>query len=169
MFVLCLMFIFCSLLEPFIFLVSRIKWGSISRTISSISSPFLKLSAEFAIKLNPRYPDAHHNLANIYRAQGKNEESIELYLRAIELNPALWQSHQNLGAIYYDLGEFDKSIEHNLKSIEINPQNLNGYLNLGVLYLQTGDKTKAEKYFSRVLHFDPENQMAQQGLLELKK
>lgn len=83
-----------------------------------------------AIKLQPGYADAYHNLANIQTAlylKENKEEYLKLainnYLLAIKFNPLLWQSHQNLGFIYFHLKEFDKATEQLGKAIEINPNN----------------------------------------------
>ena len=114
-----------------------------------------------AIKLQPGYADAYHNLANIQTAlylKENKEEYLKLainnYLLAIKYNPLLWQSHRNLGIIYFNLREFGKAAEELGKAIEINPSNLE---------LQY----EAKEIFADILRVDPTNQAASEILKQI--
>ena len=49
-----------------------------------------------AIKLNPDYAQAYHNLGVALVAEGKYEEAISHFKMAIKLNPDLSMAHNNL-------------------------------------------------------------------------
>lgn len=49
-----------------------------------------------AIKLSDTYPQTHHNLANILRTQGKEEEAIKEYKKALKIDPNFIFSYKKL-------------------------------------------------------------------------
>ena len=124
-----------------------------------------------AIKFDPGYADAYHNLGNAQfgLAQKTNspdlyKEAAQNYLSAIKYNPRLWQSYQNLGVIYFNNGSLDKAIEYTAKASEINSGDINLKINLGALYLKSGNTQKARGVFEMILKADPTNQKVQQIL-----
>jgi len=60
-----------------------------------------------AIALDPKLPEAHLQLANLYSDQKKYAESVPEYLRARELNPDLAVVHYRLAQAYVRVGEKD--------------------------------------------------------------
>jgi len=60
-----------------------------------------------AIALDPRLPEAHLQLANLYSDQKKYAESIPEYLQARELNPDMADVHYRLAQAYVRIGEKD--------------------------------------------------------------
>ena len=50
-----------------------------------------------AIKIKPDYADAHYNLGNALRREGKNSEAISHYKMAIKINPDYADAYNNLG------------------------------------------------------------------------
>jgi len=54
----------------------------------------------------PNYAEAHNNLGNILKEQGKLKEAIACYRRALELNPKFAKVHLNLGDALKESGDF---------------------------------------------------------------
>jgi predicted O-linked N-acetylglucosamine transferase (SPINDLY family) len=74
-----------------------------------------------AIKINPRYSDAHYNLGNAYRAIGNVDEAILSFKAAISCSHAAYKSHFNLATIYQERGERELAIDHYKRSLQIKP------------------------------------------------
>ena len=53
-----------------------------------------------AIALKPDYAEAHNNLGNILKEQGKLDESEACFRQAIELKPDFAEAHSNLLFLY---------------------------------------------------------------------
>ncbi|MFQ5443217.1 MAG: tetratricopeptide repeat protein [Nitrospinales bacterium] len=70
-----------------------------------------------AIKIDNTLSTAHYNLANIFVATGKTDESISEYKLAIKLNPLEPDYHRNLGFAYalQQNGEMAKKKYEDLK------------------------------------------------------
>ena len=61
-----------------------------------------------AVELNPNYAEAHNNLGNALRDQGKLDEAIARYRRAVELKPDYAEAHGNLGKALMERGSRTK-------------------------------------------------------------
>jgi tetratricopeptide (TPR) repeat protein len=61
--------------------------------------------------LDPRFPDAHVQLANLYASQQKVAEAIREYQRAIQLQPEVADTHYRLAQLYARIGEKTRAQE----------------------------------------------------------
>ena len=59
--------------------------------------------------LDPKNPDAHVQLGNLYADQHDYAKSVPEYVRALELNPNLPDAHYRLGQDYVHLGQKDRA------------------------------------------------------------
>tara|TARA_B100001057_G_C22858417_1_gene953532 strand:+ start:117 stop:1658 length:1542 start_codon:yes stop_codon:yes gene_type:complete len=74
------------------------------------------------LEKEPYNTSALLNFGNLKFTLNKNEEALELLLKALETNDKLIPIHLNLAIVYQSLGNFKKAIEH-LKTInEIDPK-----------------------------------------------
>ncbi|MGH9501278.1 MAG: tetratricopeptide repeat protein [Terriglobales bacterium] len=64
-----------------------------------------------AIALDPKYPEAHLQLGNLYSDQNKYADSIPEYERALELSPDLSDAHYRLGQAYVRTGKKERAQE----------------------------------------------------------
>jgi tetratricopeptide (TPR) repeat protein len=74
-----------------------------------------------SLAVDPNYARAHSFRAEILKAQGRLDESIEELERALALDPALLST---VGAMGWDslyLGQFEKSLEYFDKAIRLSP------------------------------------------------
>lgn len=62
-----------------------------------------------SIALEPRFADAHFQLATLYGERGEYERAIEEYRKAIEANPNLVEAHYRLGQAYLRAGQRDQA------------------------------------------------------------
>ncbi|MBV9200122.1 MAG: tetratricopeptide repeat protein [Alphaproteobacteria bacterium] len=63
-------------------------------------------SATFGERLRSatEIPSFHHNLGNILKEAGRQDEAAECYQRALDLKPDLVGTLYNLGTLYQDSG-----------------------------------------------------------------
>jgi tetratricopeptide (TPR) repeat protein len=80
-------------------------------------------SFEIALKINPNYADAKHNLANTYFQMGELDKAEELFTEANKTNPKLYQSLFMLGIINYKKTDLIKAKEYFEKASQISPNN----------------------------------------------
>lgn len=58
-----------------------------------------------AIKLDPRFADAHYELGLLYQDEGKPAQAITQYEAAVSIRPNLKQAHYRLGRLYAGRGD----------------------------------------------------------------
>jgi serine/threonine protein kinase/Tfp pilus assembly protein PilF len=104
---------------------------------------------KLAIRLNPRYPTAHHWYAIYLAAQGRYVQSREHAMRARELDPL---SPPIIGAQafgWYMAGQYDRAMKVGREGEEINEDYPLYPLVAGWSLLQTGEYDKAINKFQR--------------------
>ena len=89
-----------------------------------------------AIKLNPRYPSAHHWFSEHLTAMGRCAESIRELKLAAELDPLSLVISADLGRAFYYAREYDKAIEQEARTLELDSSFWLSYINLGRSYTQ---------------------------------
>ena len=62
-----------------------------------------------SITLDPKFPEAHVQLGNLYADQHQYEKSIPEYVRALELDPNLPDAHYRLGTDYVHVGQKEQA------------------------------------------------------------
>lgn len=64
-----------------------------------------------SIELDPKLPESHLQLGNLYSDQSKYVEAIPEYVRALELDPDLGDAHYRLGQAYVRTGQKEPAQE----------------------------------------------------------
>ena len=119
--------------------------GTILRQISDI--PGSILATKKSIKLNPKDPELHYNLANTFLLLGKLEDSKQSYEKAINLKPNYAEAYNNLGLISRELENLDDSEKFLRKSIELDQNYSSPHINLSkTLYLKKDFKSAFELF-----------------------
>jgi tetratricopeptide (TPR) repeat protein len=67
-------------------------------------------SYDRAIKIDPRYANAHYNRGNLLKAKGEVEAAIEAFHEAVRLRADFAEAHCNLGLALVDLGRFQDAV-----------------------------------------------------------
>lgn len=108
--------------------------------------------------------------ALFYVSQGRYSEGIEMLNRCIQLNPDDARFYLELGKLQVDNPMWTKRAEKNLlKSLEMDANSLEAYEMLGRLYVKTGRFEKGSQYFAGALTLDPTNEVAIEGMKEVKR
>jgi len=92
-----------------------------------------------AIRLNPRYSDAYHDLGYVFHMNGQPMEAIASYHKAIEINRNMFDAYNNLGRVRQELGDIDEALVSYRKSLEIKPDFAEAHFNLAIALLLKGD------------------------------
>ncbi len=74
------------------------------------------------------------NLAQVYLAQGRQDEAVAALERAVVANPANCAARTTLGVLLRRQGEFAGAESHYLACLEYQPDYQAAHLNLGILY-----------------------------------
>lgn len=108
-----------------------------------------------AIALNPKFSEAHTNLANVFLDQARYEEAAPLYEKALAdmLYKTPYIAENNLGWCHYKRGDTRAGVDHIKSALVVNPRFCLGHRNLGIIYAETGQPEKAaEAYRNYVKH-----------------
>ncbi len=132
------------------------KAGSLSEAITE---------AEEATRLEPRNPEPHWLLANIYfhmqgRDRGASRDSLKKAVKELESmrtdSPEDERAYFALGQAYLELGDSDKAIEAFEKYQSLVPSVDAGYLAVAEFFERRGDHEKAIEYLQKALKNQPE-------------
>ncbi len=109
---------------------------------------------------NPRVPEAHLNLGNIYWDQGRSGKPIRHYLAAIKLNPEFAEAYYNLGNVFFREGEYDQALQAYRKAIEIKPSYADAHNGLGNAYIDKKKYNDAIDSYRRAIQVKPSHREA---------
>lgn len=119
------------------------------------------------IELNPDDAWAHANLASVYEAQGRVDESIEHYRRAIDLDPDLELAHFGLAGLLAGQGELAEARRHHREALRAAPDFAPAHTALGTLLSHEGRTDEAEEHYRLAIEVDPQHVEAHLHLGEL--
>ena len=108
-----------------------------------------------AIKLDPKFDEAHYQLANLLRETERPAEAEPSYRAVLALRPHHHQAHNNLGTALGDLGRFEESAEHFRRATELKPDYAEAYANLGHALRAVGRAEDAEAACRRAIALAP--------------
>lgn len=141
----------------------RIELASLLEKAGSLREALAE--AEEAARIEPRNPDPHWLLANLYlRTQGRDRnaarESLKKAVKELESMrtdaPEDERAHFALGQAYFEMGEPEKAIAAYEKYQELVPSVDAGYLAIAEYYERRGEHDKAISYLSKALKSQPE-------------
>jgi tetratricopeptide (TPR) repeat protein len=108
-----------------------------------------------ALRLNPRYPDAHNSMGVAMRKLGRFDEAIAHYQEAIRLMPDFAAAHNNLGAVLYLQGKPAEAAVHYRRALALNPRYPDAHRNLGLALASTGAPADALEHFRTAIALTP--------------
>ena len=108
-----------------------------------------------ALVLKPDYPEAHVNLATIYRRQGQAAESEKEYRVALELQPENVEALSGYGALLLSQGRASEALRQFSAVVQIRPAYADGHFNLGRLLAAMGRMDDAMREFSEAIRLRP--------------
>lgn len=114
-----------------------------------------------ALKLDPKNPVIHSNLAASYIKDNKALEAIEELKLAIELDPGAVEPHAVLALLYSSQNELELGIREYetalSNAVKLNPENIGLYKSLAAIYTQQKKFLKAEETYNLIITFFPQD------------
>jgi tetratricopeptide (TPR) repeat protein len=122
-------------------------------------------SAQAAVRLDPKDPDPHWLLANIFFKMRENKSSSkEWMMRAVqeletlkEITPKDERIYYSLGTAYFELNETDKAIQAFERYQSLPGAGDNGYRELATYYENAGNLEKAIEFLNKGLTIQPDS------------
>ncbi len=125
---------------------------------------------EQAIKINPKSPEAHLNLGNVYDGLKRYDDAVREFKKVIDLQPAnaspakLADPWYNLGSAYYKEHRWPDAIAAYQKSASLNPKDPYVMDGLGYMLLETGDTRGAITAYEKATKLQSNNANFQYNL-----
>jgi protein O-GlcNAc transferase len=101
------------------------------------------------------HAEAHYNLGNEFRSQGKPDDAIAAYRQAIGIKPDLAEAHSNLGALLMDQGKRDEAIAAFRQAIAIKPDLPEAHYNLANVLKGEGRLNQAIAAYRKAILLKP--------------
>lgn len=120
-----------------------------------------------ALKLNPEFAEAHNNLGNVLKDQGRQKEALSEYRKALKIYPDNPILLNNIGNTLFDIGETIQAIKYLTKTIELDSDYAEAYNNLGNAYCFLGKHDEAIEAYSKALALNPNIPAIHKNLAEL--
>ncbi|HUK30863.1 MAG TPA: tetratricopeptide repeat protein [Candidatus Acidoferrum sp.] len=120
-------------------------------------------TAEQAIRIDPRSPDAHNLRGIALGVLGRASEAIGEFRLALELKPDFGQAHQNLARALANSGQLDEALVQFRLAATALPENVEILNGLGELLLRRGQAAEALEQFEKAIALDPSNRSAQEN------
>ena len=117
-----------------------------------------------ALALKPDYDLVVINMANAYRALGRDTEAMIGYRRFMELDPKNAQIRYEAAQILIDNGSIDEAQTQLEKALELEPKLAAARNALGVVALKRGDTAGAEKEIREAIAEKPDVRLAHYNL-----
>jgi protein O-mannosyl-transferase len=116
---------------------------------------------EKALALNPNIFATNYNLANLYFANGREEDGLQLLQTAALIRPKRAEVHGLLGEVYLKQKKIEKAEFHLKQAVKLKPEYDIAMRNLGIVYyFHLKKPEKAAVFFSRALSINPNQENA---------
>ena len=102
------------------------------------------------VKLRPGFAEAHTNLGNALREQGRLPEAMEHLRHAVQLKPEFAEGYYNLGHALQEQGQLRDAIASLRRALELKPDYAEAHNNLGVALKDQGQVPEAMESFQRL-------------------
>lgn len=112
------------------------------------------------LELKPDYDLALINMANAYRAQGKDDEALAGYEHYLRVDPKNAWVHYQAGQIHLDRGRLDPAVDSFHRALAIDGKVAAARVALGAVAITRGDATTAEREFRAALETTPDVRLA---------
>jgi len=116
-----------------------------------------------ALKIDPRLPGIHFELADMLRtsstAEGREEAEKE-YKEALEANPFDEQSECRLGDIALQRDELKEANEYYTRALQLQPNDPEASIGMAKVFMTMDQPQKAEQLLQHALQLDPTSAVA---------
>jgi tetratricopeptide (TPR) repeat protein len=104
-----------------------------------------------ALELNPRFAEAHNNLAAALMPAGRADEALRHWETAIEIESRYPDARYNLGSALLQLGRTPEAIAQLQVATQLNRKNADAFYNLAAALQQTGRREEAIAHYEHAL------------------
>ena len=125
--------------------------------------------AEIFVKKYPHKGDGFNVLVLSYKAVGRTEEAIKIFLYIIEKLPKIKAYKVNLGNLYLNSGRLIEAKKIYLEVLKLHPNDENVLCSMGSIYLQEEDDSTAKNTYKKVIEINPLNSKANYELANIYK
>jgi len=108
-----------------------------------------------AVRVDPGYAPAYHNMGNAYRSSGDFPEAEDSYRQALRVDPALAEAHHALGMLYGSQGRYPEAVREMEMAVKERPGELGFEIALARVYAAAGDPSRAIEAYNRILTSNP--------------
>lgn len=119
---------------------------------------------QIAIKLNPKFVEAHYNMASALQKKGDLKGAIQAYKQAVLIKPDYADAFYNLANTLKDMGELGAAIKSYKQAIKINPNLHNAHNNMGNALKDMGKLTAAIESYKRAIKINSSHEDAYRNL-----
>ncbi len=110
-----------------------------------------------ALRLQPKYADAHINLGVALARKGRLDEAIAHYLEVLRYRPDYADVHVSLGAAYFAQGRVPEATVEFQEALRLRPNHLLARYNLAEMLVQQRRYAEAAAEYARVLQLYPDH------------
>lgn len=110
---------------------------------------------QYAIQLEPNFPDAYNNLGNALRETSKLEDAINCYRTSLHLKPDHPHAYNNLGNAMKDKGLIKEAIHCYVTAVRLMPRFAAAHSNLGSILKEQGKLDQALAHYHEAVTIDP--------------
>jgi protein O-GlcNAc transferase len=108
-----------------------------------------------ALKLNPDFAEAHNNLGNVLKDQGRLKEALNEYRKAIKIYSVHPILLNNIGNTLLGLGDIKQAIQYLNKAIELADDYVDPLNNLANAYRSLGKFEEAVRTYIKAIEVNP--------------
>ena len=116
------------------------------------------------LSLQPDLAEAHNNLANVLRQQGKFDEAVAHCHQALRARPAFAEAENNLASAFLERGNANEAIVHFRQALQIRPNYAEAHCNLGLALASSGQLDEAMAHYRQALRLNPQSAEAHNNL-----
>jgi tetratricopeptide (TPR) repeat protein/SAM-dependent methyltransferase len=116
-----------------------------------------------AIELRPDHAQAHLNLGNVRREQGRLADAAACYQRALAVSPNS-AAHFNLANVLSELGRFDAAADSYRHALALDPNHAEAHQRLGAALMAQGNGGEAIAHFEAAIALRPDLAGGYEGL-----
>jgi tetratricopeptide (TPR) repeat protein len=108
-----------------------------------------------AVRVDPGYGPAYHNMGNAYRAERDISHAEAAYHRALKADPNLAESRHALGLLYLSQGRNQEAVRELEEAVKKRPGELGFEISLARGYVVAGNPARALETYDRILSSNP--------------
>jgi tetratricopeptide (TPR) repeat protein len=109
-----------------------------------------------AMKLAPKNPESHANLALAYKDQGKLPRAVEHFRRSIRLDPNNPMTYNNLGNVLREQGKPREAIREYEKALKLQPEFGQCWSNFSAALNEADQRKAAHRAVNRAIELEPD-------------